>query len=75
MKSNKLNVYVVCVINRGQKGIEEGTQYFMEYDNIEEVVEELKFLKLNGQNMDYVTVFPKGTGVIGTNFFIKLKED
>lgn len=70
MKS-KLGLYIICVISRGQNNINDGEQYFIELDNIEEVKDILKDLKDNNQDMNYVTVFPKYTGIIGDNFNIK----
>lgn len=71
--NNKLNMYVVCVIAKGQKNIMDGEQYFTEFEYIEDVKDELKILESNGQNMEYVTVFPKGTGFLGNSFFIPSK--
>lgn len=71
--NNKLNMYVVCVIAKGQENIIDGEQYFTEFECIEHVKDELEILKSNGQDMEYVTVFPKGTGFLGNSFLISSK--
>ena len=66
-----LDMYVITVISRGDKFGYDGEQYYMERDTIKEVKEVLRDLKESGQDMDYVTVFPKMTGFLGSSFLIE----
>ena len=59
---NKLSMWTITVIKN------DGEQYMIECHNEDEVKCELQSLKEDGQDMEYVTVFPPKTGFIATSF-------
>lgn len=51
---------------------EDGTHSFLEADNKVEATAKVRELVQSGVNLDYITVFPHGTGQYGKDFYVEI---